>query len=57
MYKRRSPHGECGLKFANIEKYLVLSGRSPHGECGLKLVKGIRQTAPAHVAPLTGSVD
>ena len=35
--RRRSPQGECGLKFDRVPAQLVHTGRSPQGECGLKL--------------------
>ena len=39
--KRRSPHGECGLKYSHILLHLFDNGRSPHGECGLKFLKSL----------------
>ena len=36
--RRRSPHGERGLKFTLLSRLLGRHGRSPHGERGLKLL-------------------
>ena len=53
----RSPHGERGLKSAEIDLYLGHLGRSPHGERGLKC--GLIEYEYKHraVALLTESVD
>ena len=56
--KRRSPHGERGLKLLfQIALGLGRHRRSPHGERGLKFLDPVRILAAKAVAPLTGSVD
>ena len=54
--RRRSPHGERGLKlpFEIVED--VPQSRSPHGERGLKLSLGNLGSASIIVAPRMGSV-
>ena len=55
--RRRSPHGERGLKREVELEDVSDMRRSPHGERGLKLQTAglLRHAMP--VAPRTGSVD
>ena len=54
---RRSPHGERGLKYLQLEFLWLVKSRSPHGERGLKCIGVTPQSNVMSVAPLTGSVD
>ena len=52
----RSPQGECGLKFTQLQTQIREKGRSPQGECGLKY-EHHELRRHRHVAPRKGSVD
>ncbi len=54
---RRSPHGECGLKYLDMLRLDIRPRRSPHGECGLKSGVQVSITSGLDVAPRMGSVD
>ena len=48
----RSPHGERGLKYRNVETNIRASRRSPHGERGLKyVVTGLHEIIPTGRSP------
>ena len=56
-FRRRSPHGERGLKLGNYNTNQDSYRRSPHGERGLKFPACATLYAALAVAPHTGSVD
>ena len=57
-FKRRSPHGERGLKLQQLaQQTKKVIRRSPHGERGLKYPAPLSPARLPKVAPRTGSVD
>ena len=55
--RRRSPQGECGLKYRSTPRQRHRPRRSPQGECGLKYEIVVHDTIGEAVAPRKGSVD
>ena len=53
----RSPCGERGLKWQDVQPPGVLMGRSPCGERGLKWMPIASSICRCAVAPRAGSVD